>query len=46
MQKDGNSVKFQTDIDDNMNNGMSFPNALFYKMKAKLLLFSLLSIII
>jgi len=46
MQKDRNSVKFQTDIDDNINDGMSFPNALFYKMRAKILLFSLLSIII
>ena len=45
MQKDRNSVKFQTDIDDNMNNGMSFPNALFYKRRAEILLFSLPSII-
>jgi len=45
MQKDRNSVKFQTDIDNNMNDGMSFPNALFCKMRAEILLFSPLCII-
>ena len=32
-------------MDDNMNNGMSFPNELFDKMRAKILLFSPLSIL-
>jgi len=45
MQKDINSIKFQTDIDDNINDGMSLLNALFSKMRAEILLFSPLCII-